>query len=493
MRSDPHFSDNRSALGLDSTARQALGLHATMLLEDHFATVAGTRVAPAMAVEEIRARLADFDLEVGTPAHGLLDEVTELLFHGVVHTTHPRYFGLFNPTPSWLGVIGEYISAGLNPQLAVWSHAPVANEIERLLIEFVGERLGLHRARVSGSFTTGGAEANLTAVLVALTRMFPDVGETGLGALGKQPVFYASEQSHLAWLKIAHACGLGRSAARLVPTDDQLRLDVEVLERMIRDDREAGKLPFLAVGTAGTTGAGVIDPLPELAEICHKHDLVFHADAAWGGGVCLSDRLRPVLDGIEMADSVTIDAHKWLSVPMGAGMFLTTDPENLGRAFRIATTFMPGATEDARDPYTTSMQWSRRFIGLKLFLTLGTIGRSGYAVQVERDCELGDHLRSLLKSRDWDVINATPLPIVCFTDGRAGVVGGAAGYHREVAAAVVERGNVWISTVDLGEVTALRACITSYRTGLEDLEALVEELDQVRWSIEAAREQDARV
>src|SRR5205085_9439575 len=162
---------------------------------------------------------------------------------------------------------------------------------------------------------------------------------------------------------------------------------------------ELGYLPFLVVATAGTTNAGVIDPLPQVAAVAHDHRLWYHVDAAWGGAAAFVPELRPLLAGIEEADSITFDAHKWLSVPMGAGLFLTRHPQALTRAFHTPTPYMPQEARhlDVVDPFDHSMQWSRRFIGLKVFLSLAVAGWEGYAFAIRHQTEMGDHLRGLLR------------------------------------------------------------------------------------------------
>ncbi len=459
--------------------RERLVARVAAALEEHTERLASLPVAPAVVPDEVRAHLAGYDFAKPLGAEAVLDDVVTALGRWTVHTTSPRYFGLYNPTPSFYGVLADALVAGFNPQLAAWSHAPFAVEVETHLLRYLGSRLGLPAQEVAGSFTTGGAEANLTGVLLALTRTFPEYGNQGLRALTAQPVFYASAESHLAWLKIAHTVGLGRDAVRLVPVRPDLRVDVDALAAIIAEDRAGGLRPFLVVATAGTTSAGVIDPLPELADLCAAEGLRLHVDAAWAGAVALSDRLRPVLAGIERADSITLDAHKWLSVPMGAGMFLCADSADLRETFRVSTSYMPSSIAEAADPYVTSVQWSRRFTGLKLFLALAVLGRGGYANQIERDTALGEQLRADLVARGWQLANDTPLPVVCFTDPDADPANAAA-HHDALAAQVVGSGQAWISPTRLNGKPVLRACITSYRTDSGDLHILLDTLDQAR-------------
>ncbi|WP_433516818.1 pyridoxal phosphate-dependent decarboxylase family protein [Nonomuraea sp. CA-143628] len=469
---------------LDAGEKEGARLLAAVaeLVVRHAGSVADGPVAPAEpGTAQIRDWLSGYDFERAAPAEDTVADVTGMLRRWGVHTTHPRYFGLFNPTPTWWGVAGELLAAGVNPQLAAYSHAPAAVEMERHVLRFMAGRLGLPDA-TEGSFTVGGAEANLTAVVIALTRAFDGYPRSGLLGLPGQPVMYASAESHLAWLKIAHMTGLGRDAVRLVPVDAGHRLDLISLREMYAADIAAGFAPFLVVGTAGTTAGGAIDPLPELALLASIWGVHFHVDAAWAGAIALSDRLRPLLAGVELADSVTVDAHKWLSAPMGAGMFLTRHPDALASSFRASTSYMPDESEGASDPYATSVQWSRRFAGLKVFLGLAAAGRPAHAAQLERDVRLGELLGRRLREEGWRRINDTPLPVICVADPDAERDGRehSAAWHAAVADRVVAGGEAWVSTVQLAGRPGIRLCLTSYRTTAADIEAVVAALGRAR-------------
>jgi glutamate/tyrosine decarboxylase-like PLP-dependent enzyme len=433
-------------------------------------------LAPRLSAAQLRDELDSLDVESPRDGAAAVGLVTRLLMEGTVHTTSPSYFGLFNPTPSFMGVVGDLLTAAFNPQLAAWSHSPAANEIEGWSIRYLARRLGLPEP-IGGSFTSGGAEANAQAVHLAVTRAFPTVGDRGLRAAGADPLIYVSGEGHHAWLKIAHVCGLGRDAVRLVPATPDLRLDVEALEQMLTADRRRGGRPTLIVATAGTTSAGAIDPLDDAARVARQHECWYHVDAAWAGAVCMSDRLGAHLAGIEHADSVTVDAHKWLSVPMGAGVFLTGHLDVLGETYRVATSYMPDQVGDTTDPYTTSNQWSRRFIGLKLFLTLLTAGRSGYAAQIERDAALGEALRARLGRDSWTIVNTTPLPVVCIADRDRP---DDADFHGRIVDDIVASGRAWISTTVLRGRPAIRINVISHRTTERHIDQFVGWLAQAR-------------
>jgi glutamate/tyrosine decarboxylase-like PLP-dependent enzyme len=430
-------------------------------------------VAPRCDPAAVRAAIAAFDFDAPYDLLSGARRVIDLLKGGMVHTMHPGYFGLFNPTAAFPGIIADVITAHLNPQLAVWSHAPVPVEIERRVIAEFAALFGWSAAQAAGHFTSGGAEANHTALLLALTRAAPDFAKSGSRAFPGAPRLYASAESHLAWLKIAHAVGIGRDALRLIGTDGQGRLSPPLLRGAIEADLAAGHCPVFIAATAGTTNAGMIDPIIDCAAIARARTIWLHVDAAWGGAVAVLPEGRAVLDGIDSADSITVDAHKWLSVPMGAGMFLCRHPECLGDTFKVTANYMPAGL-DSIDPYTHSMQWSRRFIGLKLFLTLVCIGWDGYRTMIRRALLTGADLSNRLEATGWRVVNNSPLAVLCFVDSNEVLD------LAEIAARVVADGRAWISTARFEQRTVLRACVGSHLTSAEQLDRLIAALDDAR-------------
>jgi glutamate/tyrosine decarboxylase-like PLP-dependent enzyme len=471
---------------LDEATRAAVWRRLSEVIEGHVEGVRSLPVAPRLDPSGLRAQLEAITFETPMDAVQALDLAVEGLRRHQVHTPHPRYYGLFNPAPATMGVAADALVAAFNPQIAAWSHSPFAAEVERHLVRAFGARLGY--AETDGVFCSGGAEANHSALLAALGSAFPAFGERGVRALERDPVLYVSAEAHHSFLKAARLCGLGTAAVREVAVDASLRMDVAALGAEIATDRAAGREPFLVVATVGTTGAGAIDPVHAIADVARRERLWLHADAAWGGAALMAPELRETLTGIDRADSITIDAHKWLSVPMGAGMLLTRHPQALERTFRVAAAYMPREADglDVMDPYAHSMQWSRRFIGLKLFLTLAVAGWDGYARTVREMAATGRALRDRLQRAGWKAVNDTPLPVVCFVD--ATHAGGArADYLARVASLVLASGQAWLSTVTLaGAQPALRACITNHRTSGEDLDALVDTLAAARAQAAAA-------
>jgi glutamate/tyrosine decarboxylase-like PLP-dependent enzyme len=427
--------------------------------------IAENSVMPTFDFSVFRRELSSFDFRVPRALDEVLSWTIAAMEHGLVHVTHPRYFGLFNPAPTFPAQCADRVAGAFNPQLATATTSPAAVQIESHVISAVAQRAGLP-AETTGHFTNAGSEANYTALICALTKANENFAIEGARAYDGPPVFYVSRESHLAWLKIAHQAGVGRSAVRLVATDGSGRMDPLALASVLKEDREHGCVPIMIAATAGTTNAGMIDPLAACASLARSARLWFHVDAAWGGALISSDRLRKVLSGIEDADSVTIDAHKWFATTMGCGMFITRHGPVLSSAFRVFTEFMPSNIAGL-DPYVTSVQWSRRFLGLRLFLSLAAAGWSGYGEHVERSIELSCLLNEELRAREWRIANDSPLAVSCVQPPiRFGDPG-----------AIVERvlasGKAWIALTKLEGETVIRTCITHGETTEDDVRALV--------------------
>ena len=451
---------------VDSLARVA------GVAEQIAARVAAGPVTTAVTAEEVREHLAaSFDLSSPLPLPTVVHQVMDMLDRWTVQVTHPRYFGLFNPSVTPAAVVADTLVAAYNPQLAAWHHAPAANEIERFVLDHIMACFGYDPDASFGSFTSGGSEANLSALLTALVARFPQFVESGARGLTRPPLVFVTRETHHSVHKAARITGLGTESVCEVPVDARGRLAPQALEGRLRAARTGDAEPFFVVATAGSTSTGVIDPLREIGELCLEHGAWFHVDAAWGGAIALSPKLKHHLDGIELADSITCDAHKWLSVPMAAGMFFCRHRHAPREAFGIAAPYMPVAQDETCEPFASGVQWARRFIGLKLFMSLATLGMPGYAEMIERQVELGGHLRDELARRDWLIVNKTPLPLVCFTREDLDP----AALLREV----YDRQIAWLSVAPVGDQVALRACVTNYRTSFDDIDMVVDEMTRL--------------
>lgn len=467
-----------SEFDLAPSDRRRVWTHLVEKLERHYSDPSLLRVAPPLDPAEVRDYCSvDFNTPV-TPTDAI-DYVTAGLDQFIVHTSHPGYYGLFNPRPAFAGIIADAITAVYNPQLAAWSHSPFAVEAENYVIREFGRKFGYSQDSIDGTFTTAGAEANHTALLLALTKKVPHYGEKGLAGTPHAPVIYVSAESHHSFAKAAGLTGMGRESVRVVPTNKSFAMDVKALHRMIAADEGAGLLPVMVVSTLGTTGVGAIDPVKEIDSIARKYGMWHHADAAWGGAAAISSRYRHLVEGIELADSITFDAHKWLSLPMAAGMIITRHPSILSETFRITADYMPreGKELDIVDPFTHSIQWSRRFTGLKLFMAMLIYSWEGYEKTINSQFETGELLRRKLRAGGWKIYNDTKLPVVNF--GLADLEGNPEKITR-FCRKVTDSGKVWISVYKTGQTSTLRACITNYNTAEKEINLLLNTLSQAR-------------
>jgi glutamate/tyrosine decarboxylase-like PLP-dependent enzyme len=446
----------------------------------YFENINDLKASNTASREEILKYLSVIDFNQPLSSIQAIEFVTKGLDKYQVHTPHPSYYGLFNPAATAMGVAADALVAAYNPQLAAWSHSPLPNEIENLLIREFG-KIFYGKGGTDGTFTTGGAEANHTALLAALTNRFPTFQTEGLQSFPEKPVLYISNESHHSFLKAARFCGLGRDSVKIVKADASFRIHINDLRNRIEADILQGFTPFMLVGTLGTTSSGAIDQLKELHSIATQNNLWFHVDAAWGGAIGLLPKFATVLTGLSNADSITFDAHKWLSVPMAAGMFLTSHTDIMQKAFGIETVYMPVKNSSTvTNPFHHSIQWSRRFTGLKLFLSLAVAGWDGYRKIVQNMITMGDYLKKSLKNDGWFIINNTILPVACFADRENPTMENMPELEA-ICNKVVGPGDAWISiTILNGNIPVLRACITNYRTEKEDIDKLMHLLQMAR-------------
>ncbi|HUA88742.1 MAG TPA: pyridoxal-dependent decarboxylase, partial [Steroidobacteraceae bacterium] len=317
--STPELPPAPAALFPDATTRTRIEDSLTRTLIAAGERVARGSVTPTLDRERLRQELTQFDFSRPQSLDELIAWTVERLEHGVVHMNNPRYFGLFNPAANFPAQCADRIAGSFNPQLASSGSSPAPVEIEACVIGAIAARAGMPPGS-AGHFTVSGSEANYTALVCALTRAEPRFEREGVRGFSGPVAMYTSRECQPAWFKIVHQAGIGRDALRLIGTDGHGRMDMAALAGQIREDRARGVIPVLVSSTAGTTGAGMIDPLGECDRVCREYGAWHHVDAAWGGAALASEQLRGLFAGIELADSITIDAHKWFATTMGCGM-----------------------------------------------------------------------------------------------------------------------------------------------------------------------------
>ena len=463
----------------DSETRRRLGYKLIDRIDEYFS---GLPQRPVQLPEELRTftdlgePLPEFGQDAATVLDNLCLEMTDQGFH----VPSANYFGLMNPTPTYMAVLAEALVAALNPQLASLARSQLAARIERETVRWIGERVGWDRP-FDGTFTSGGNEANFSALAMALAMRFPKSVEDGLASCAAKPVVYTSAEAHHSLDKSAGLLGLGRKSLRRIPVNAAAQMDTALLESQITRDIAAGLAPFCVVATAGTTNSGAIDDLPKIAEICKRHALWLHLDGAYGAAAIFSDRHRELVRGIELTDSVTIDPHKWLAMPFAAGVVLTSHPEALQQAFATSTPYMPKKSATATgsapllDNFQVSTQWSRRMNSLKLWLTLQVHGRQAYEELIDQQLKLAAFFANWVRnSAIFELAAPQVLPIVNFRIKRAGITDDERrAAHEAIVNEVTRDGRRWVSTTLVNGQSVIRMMVISYLTAHRHLEALI--------------------
>jgi aromatic-L-amino-acid decarboxylase len=460
---------------LDPEELRRLGRLAADLVAEHRA-----RLLDRPVFGKVGEAAAVFDEPVpeeGQTADAVLAEVRDRVLSHPFGNSHPRFFGFINATADPLGTVADYLASAMNSNCWGGDHAAI--HVEDRVVRWIASILGLPPS-AEGILTSGGSMANFTALAVARRAMAPDVREQGLA--GTPPlVVYASEEVHNCVDKAVDLLGIGLRQLRKVPTDERFRIRVDRLREVIRADRQAGLLPAIVVGNAGTVNTGAVDPLDELAELCGGEGLWLHVDGAYGAMASISPRLRPLFAGLERADSVAADPHKWLYVPYEAGAALVREPGRMADAFRRSAPYL---VHDPDSPVTGPVlfnergpELSRGFKALKVWVGLKRHGRRGYAAAVEHDVEMARFLADAVRERtDFELLAEPVLSIVNFRYRPPRPRLGDAeldGLNRRIAARLVGSGAFFLAPTILKGRTTLRVAIVNFRTREEDLRTLV--------------------
>lgn len=424
----------------------------------------------------------------GQPFEDVVAFVSQKILPYPMGNAHPRFFGFINATPDPVGCLADFMAASMNPNCWGGDHAAV--HVEASVIRWLAEIVGFSSA-AEGILVSGGSMANFTALATARRARFEgNVREDGLA--GSAPlVVYASDQVHACVDKAVDLLGMGMRHLRKIETDESFRIEVPALRRAIAADRARGLRPAILVGNAGTVNTGAVDPLDELADLAAAEDLWFHVDGAYGAMATISDRLRPLFRGIERADSIAMDPHKWMYVPYEAGATLVRDTGRMGATFRKFPEYL---ASDADSPFPgpawfaeRGVELSRGFKALKVWMGLKTHGARAYAASIERDCGLASFLCKEVDERpDLERLAGSPLSIANFRYRPAG------GTHsdealdqinRKIINELMRKGSFFLAPTILRGRSSIRVSITNFRTQESDLRALLDEVERLGRSL----------
>lgn len=433
-----------------------------------------TEVRAAVTIDIPKEPLSDEDLE---------RHLRSLMFEHSMYPGHPGFVAYISGAGTVPGAVADLLAAGLNQNTGGWRLGPAATEIEQLLVEWFAHKLGIDGG--GGFIASGGAAANMVGIQLArLSKAGWDVRKSGLAG-GPQLKVYSSTETHVTVDRAAEIAGLGRAGVTQVPVDSDMRMDVSALREAIEIDLAAGHRPIAVVGTAGTTGTGSIDPLEEIADLCDAYDLWFHVDAAYGGAAALTDSMRHLFFGLERADSLGFDPHKWLYTPLAGACVIVADPRILTEAFGLHASYVVEETEKTgwgADLAFMSPSFSRHFSAFKIWISLLAHGWDAYERRIAHDVELTRYLQRLVEGEpELEIVSPQRLSIVTFRYVPADLAGDgeAEPYLNELNEQIMFEvefgGRVYPSNAVVGGRFAIRSCIVNFRTEAEQMEALVAE------------------
>ena len=392
---------------------------------------------------------------------------------------HPRFWGWVIGGGTPVGMLSDMLASGMNTNAGGFEQS--ASYVEAQVIDWFKEVFGFPE-QATGILVTSGSAANLTCLTVARDAILPSVVDDGLGALDRRPIFYASEEVHNSADKALGVLGLGRSALRKVRAKDDFSMDIAHLRELIAEDIAAGNQPVCAIGTAGTVATGAIDDLTSIADICVEHGMWFHVDGAFGAMAALPDELRPLVAGMERADSLAFDLHKWMSVNYDSGCVLIRDPEAHLRSFSIPASYLSnlrgGVATGQHHFGEMGVDLSRGFRALKAWMSIKTYGFDKYARMVAKNVRQAKYLASLVEAADdLELVAPVALNVVCFryigTDISADQLDE---INERILIRLQEDGLAVPSAVHVRGSFALRVANVNHRSTRADFDALVKDV-----------------
>jgi glutamate/tyrosine decarboxylase-like PLP-dependent enzyme len=467
------------------------GRDAVQAIADYIGSLPGQRVYPAVTGEQIRSQfLRDLPLEPGN-----FDELLQTFSNTILkfsrHNAHPRMFGYVQSPGTGIAAIADMLASALNANLTAWRSAPVAVEIERLTIDWIKQIVGYDRS-AGGLFVSGGSMANLAGLAAARQARGPsELLEQGLSAAGARLRVYASAETHYSVEKAAALLGIGAANLRKIPVDDAHRIRPKALKQAIEQDRRSGHVPICVVANAGTVMTGAIDPLHALHDIAREFNLWLHVDGAYGGFALLAESVRSQFRGIELADSIALDPHKWLYLPIDCGCVLYRDPGNAQAAFvqqAEYTRVIGHKAEEAFAFWDYGPELSRRFRALKVWMLLKGVGLKALSSAIEENLACARYLQELVQAADdFEMLAPVELSIFCFRHlpPSARALNAAADdtaldqWNERLLLGLQQDGSSYLSNARVHGRFSLRGCVLNYRTTRRDMEILLDDIRRV--------------
>jgi aromatic-L-amino-acid/L-tryptophan decarboxylase len=451
------------------------------LMSDYLADLRDREVYPRISSPEVRARLDAALPTTGSDFDGLLKVFRETIVPFSRQNAHPRMFGYVQSPGTPLAAFADLLASFLNANLTAWRSAPAPVELERLTIDWIRQILGFD-PEASGLFLSGGSMANLAAIAVAKQAKDESRGRLCL---------YASSETHFSVAKAATLLGIGRENVRHIAVDECFRMKTDELVARIEADLEAGHVPFCVVANAGTVNTGAVDPLAEIREIADRFQLWMHVDGSYGAFAVLAQSARGLFAGLERADSVALDPHKWLYLPVDVGCVIYRDPQQARAAFAHEaeyTRVLGAEADEAFAFWDYGPELSRRFRALKVWMLLKGVGLESLSEAIESNLASARYLESMVEaSDDFEMVAPVGLSIFCFRHLPAPLRGESPkaidAFNERLLLALQRDGSSYLSNTTLGGRFALRGCVLNYRTTLRDMEILLDDLRRVAGSL----------
>jgi aromatic-L-amino-acid/L-tryptophan decarboxylase len=451
------------------------------LMADYLGDLRDRRVYRLVSSREIRDRLDPALPTEGIDFDGLLKVFRETIIPFSRQNAHPRMFGYVQSPGTPIAAFADLLASTLNANLTVWRSAPAPVELERLTINWIRQILGFN-AEAGGLFVSGGSMANLAAIAAARQAEDDSSGRLRI---------YASSETHFSVTKAAALLGIGRQSVRHVAVDERFKIRVDDLVAKINADLEAGYVPFCVVANAGTVNTGAVDPLAEIREVADRFQLWMHVDGSYGAFAVLAESVRKLFAGIDRVDSIALDPHKWLYLPVDVGCVIYREPDIARAAFAHEAEYTRIIGEEADEAFAFwdyGPELSRRFRALKVWMLLKGVGLDWLGAAIESNLACARYLESMVRaSDDFEMAAPVELSIFCFrhmpVQLRNGSPQAIDAFNERLLIALQRDGSSYLSNATLNGRFALRGCVLNYQTTLRDMEILLDDLRRVARSV----------
>ena len=435
-------------------------------LVEHLATLPSQRVGTKGDPATLFKALSEPVPEQGMEFEAVLNQLERDVLSNTMHVNHPRFLAYVPGPGNFVGAMADALISGYNVFAGTWISGSGPAAVELTVLEWLRDLCGLP-VGAGGLFVSGGSMANLTAIAVAR--------EVKVKGRLEDATVYFSDQAHSSLEKALRVIGLPSANVKKVPSDASFGLPAGELARRIEQDRATGKHPFCVIANAGTTNTGAIDPLREISALCREHGLWLHVDGAYGAAAVIAERGRELLGGLELADSLSLDPHKWLFQPFEIGCVLVRDRNHMRDTFQILPEYLKDTQQHSEEFNFTDygIQLTRNFRVLKLWMSLKVFGLAAFRAAIERGFILAEFTEACLrKMPGWEIVTPAQMGIVCFRYSDTDDAG-----HLRLVQTLLEDGFALITSTVLRGRTVLRTCTINPRTADSDIEAALQRLD----------------